>query len=94
MGSRGTPALDALRAAGVWFTEHEYRHVAAGSTRGRRPGYGEDAAGYVAGGISPLVQRRMLPAVIDESAMGWPTVLASGSVAGSTWSWSRRTWSP
>lgn len=141
MGSRGTPAIDALRAAGVRFTEHEYRHVAAGSTRGRRPGFGEEAAialgvnagrvfktliaevdgslvtaivpvageldlkrladamggrraaladtstaeratGYVAGGISPLGQRRTLPAVIDESAMGWPTVLVSGGRRG------------
>jgi Cys-tRNA(Pro)/Cys-tRNA(Cys) deacylase len=82
MGTRGTPAIDTLRAAGAWFTEHVHRHVAAGSTRGRRPGYREEATGYVAGGISPLVQRRKLPAVIDESAMGWSTVLASGGRRG------------
>jgi Cys-tRNA(Pro)/Cys-tRNA(Cys) deacylase len=141
MGSRGTPAIDALRLAGVRFTEHEYRHVAAGSTRDRRPGYAEEAAialgvdaerilktliadvdgrlvtavvpasneldlrrlaaaaggrraalaetraaeratGYVAGGISPLGQRRPLPAVIDESAMAWSTVFVSGGRRG------------
>src|SRR5215469_17918706 len=37
----------------------------------------ERATGYVAGGISPLGQRRQLPVVIDSSALEYPTVFCS-----------------
>jgi Cys-tRNA(Pro)/Cys-tRNA(Cys) deacylase len=42
----------------------------------------ERATGYVAGGISPVGQRRRLPLVLDASAMGWPTVFCSGGRRG------------
>lgn len=42
----------------------------------------EKATGYVAGGISPLGQRRRLPVVIDSSALGFPTVYCSGGRRG------------
>ena len=42
----------------------------------------EKATGYVVGGISPLGQRRRLPTVVDESALGWPTVLVSAGRRG------------
>jgi Cys-tRNA(Pro)/Cys-tRNA(Cys) deacylase len=42
----------------------------------------ERATGYVAGGISPLGQRRRLPVVVDSSAMSFPTVFCSGGRRG------------
>ena len=42
----------------------------------------ERATGYVAGGISPVGQRRRLPVVIDSAAMEYPTVFCSGGRRG------------
>jgi Cys-tRNA(Pro)/Cys-tRNA(Cys) deacylase len=42
----------------------------------------ERATGYVAGGISPVGQRRRLPVVIDASALDFPTVFCSGGRRG------------
>jgi Cys-tRNA(Pro)/Cys-tRNA(Cys) deacylase len=42
----------------------------------------ERATGYVAGGISPLGQRKRLPVVLDESAMGQPTMFCSAGRRG------------
>lgn len=40
------------------------------------------ATGYVAGGISPLGQRKRLPAVLDESARELPTMFCSAGRRG------------
>ncbi len=42
----------------------------------------ERATGYVAGGISPLGQRRAHPTVLDSSALAFPTVLVSAGRRG------------
>lgn len=42
----------------------------------------ERATGYVAGGISPLGQRKRLPVVVDSSARGFETVFCSAGRRG------------
>ena len=42
----------------------------------------EKATGYVAGGISPLGQRRPLPTLLDDSALEHPTIFVSGGRRG------------
>jgi Cys-tRNA(Pro)/Cys-tRNA(Cys) deacylase len=42
----------------------------------------ERATGYVAGGISPLGQRRRLPATVDDSALAFETILVSAGRRG------------
>ena len=42
----------------------------------------ERATGYVAGGISPVGQKKRLPVVVDSSALGLPTVFCSAGRRG------------
>ncbi len=42
----------------------------------------ERATGYVAGGISPVGQRRWLPVLVDESALAYGTMFCSAGRRG------------
>jgi Cys-tRNA(Pro)/Cys-tRNA(Cys) deacylase len=46
------------------------------------PSMAERASGYVTGGIAPLGLRRTLPVVVDESALGYPTIFCSAGQRG------------
>ena len=46
------------------------------------PGRAEKASGYVTGGIAPVGLRRPLPVVLDETALGHPTVFCSAGQRG------------
>ena len=60
---------------------------AAGAFGGRKAAIAgaaeaERATGYVLGGISPLGTKRVLPAALDSSAAGWPTIHVSAGRRG------------
>jgi Cys-tRNA(Pro)/Cys-tRNA(Cys) deacylase len=47
-----------------------------------KPADAERVTGYIVGGISPFGQRRPLPTLLDESALGWSTIFVSAGRRG------------
>ena len=98
MAGRGTTATIALQRAKIPFTLHEYEHdprresygLEASEALGVPPervfktlvAAAERATGYVAGGISPVGQKRRLPVVLDESALASGTMFCSAGRRG------------
>jgi len=77
----------ALTVAVVPVTAQLDLKALAGAVGGKRAALAQVAAaeratGYVAGGISPLGQRKRLVTVIDESALPLPTILVSAGRRG------------
>ena len=81
-------AVDGTLVAGVVPVEGQLHLKAlAAAVGGKRAAMAEVAAaeratGYVAGGISPVGQRKQLPVVLDASAMTFSTVFCSGGRRG------------
>ena len=81
-------AVDGTLVAGVVPVEGQLDLKAlAAAVGGKRAAMAEVAAaeratGYVAGGISPVGQRKRLPVVLDASAMSFSTVFCSGGRRG------------
>lgn len=46
------------------------------------PAVAERVTGMVVGGISPIGQKRLLPTVVDDSALGYESILVSGGRRG------------
>jgi len=77
----------ALAVAVVPVTGQLDLKALAGALGGKRaemahPAAAERATGYVTGGISPIAQRRRLPVVVDDTALGWPTLFCSAGTRG------------
>lgn len=76
-----------LVVAVVPVTGHLDLKALAAAADGKRaemahPTEAERVTGYVVGGISPLGQRRTLPTVLDQSALGFPTIYVSAGRRG------------
>jgi Cys-tRNA(Pro)/Cys-tRNA(Cys) deacylase len=77
----------ALTVAVVPVSGHLDLKALATAVGGRKaamadPADAERSTGYVRGGISPLGQRKALPTVVDDSALGYTTVLISAGRRG------------
>jgi Cys-tRNA(Pro)/Cys-tRNA(Cys) deacylase len=75
--------LDGTLTVCIVPVEHELDLRSLGKrARMADPAKAERTTGYVAGGISPLGQRRALPTLVDESALAHDTVFVSAGRRG------------
>jgi Cys-tRNA(Pro)/Cys-tRNA(Cys) deacylase len=81
-------AVDGARAGGVVPVHRQLDLKALAAAVGGKKAVmaevsaAERATGFVAGGISPVGQRRRLPVVVDESALGLRTMFCSAGRRG------------
>jgi Cys-tRNA(Pro)/Cys-tRNA(Cys) deacylase len=78
----GTLAVAVVPVSGQLDLKAMARALGAGRAAMAELGAAERATGYVAGGISPVGQRRSHPTVVDSTALGQPTVFVSAGRRG------------
>jgi Cys-tRNA(Pro)/Cys-tRNA(Cys) deacylase len=77
-----TPAVAAATRAGIEFRLQLDLRAAGKRAQMADRVAAERATGYVAGGISPLGQRKRLPLTLDDSALLFDTILVSAGKRG------------
>ena len=81
-GPRATLVAGVVPVSGQLDLKALARAVGGGRASMADVAVAERASGYVAGGISPVGQKRSHPTVVDESALGFPTVFVSAGRRG------------
>ncbi len=81
-GQRGRLAVGIVPVTGQLDLKALARALGASRAAMAEVGAAERATGYVAGGISPVGQRRAHPTVLDESALAFDTIYVSGGRRG------------
>ena len=78
----GVLTVAVVPVSGSWTSRRWPPPPAAARPSMADPADAERTTGYVRGGISPLGQRKALPTVVDETALGFATVMVSAGRRG------------
>jgi Cys-tRNA(Pro)/Cys-tRNA(Cys) deacylase len=81
-GPRATLVVGVVPVSGQLDLKALARAVGGGRATMADVAVAERATGYVAGGISPVGQKRAHPTVVDETALAFPTVFVSAGRRG------------